>query len=86
MSVRVKALPMDFDKMSSVQLNKYAKEMWEHVVTLEKELYDLQERQKRQDYDVRYEYCYWSSRIRTFKIMAPNLSDDGTFRAPKAAE
>ncbi len=52
MSVRIKPLPLDFDKMTGVQLKAYAKEIWENIVCMEKELYDLQERQKRQDYDV----------------------------------
>lgn len=34
-------------------LKKKASELWEAIVKLETEKYDLEERQKRQDYDVR---------------------------------
>ena len=38
--------------MDSDQLGGKAKELWETIVRLETEKYDLEERQKRQDYDV----------------------------------
>ena len=34
------------------QLRSKANELWETIVRLETEKYDLEERQKRQDYDV----------------------------------
>ena len=34
-------------------LKKKAEDMWNQIVKLETEKYDLEERQKRQDYDVR---------------------------------
>jgi hypothetical protein len=34
-------------------LRKKAAELWQSIVTLETEKYDLEERSKRQDYDVR---------------------------------
>ena len=39
-------------------LRNTATEMWQTIVRLETEKYDLQERQKRQDYDVSTEYHY----------------------------
>ena len=38
--------------MDSDQLGNKAKELWDTIVRLETEKYDLEERQKRQDYDV----------------------------------
>lgn len=51
LSFRVKALEiegLDMDK-----LKEKTKELWEQVVKLETEKYDLEERQKRQDYDLK---------------------------------
>ena len=42
--------------MDSDQLGGKAKELWETIVRLETEKYDLEERQKRQDYDVSIPY------------------------------
>ena len=50
LSIRIK--PLDVDAMDSDQLQSKAKELWETIVKLETEKYDLEERQKRQDYDV----------------------------------
>ena len=50
LSIRIK--PLDVDAMDSDQLASKAKELWETIVKLETEKYDLEERQKRQDYDV----------------------------------
>ena len=38
--------------METDQLKAKASELWEIIVRLETEKYDLEERQKRQDYDV----------------------------------
>jgi hypothetical protein len=40
--------------METDQLKSKASELWELIVRLETEKYDLEERQKRQDYDVSY--------------------------------
>ena len=50
LSIRIK--PLDVDAMDSDQLGAKAKELWDTIVRLETEKYDLEERQKRQDYDV----------------------------------
>ena len=50
LSIRIK--PLDVEAMDSDQLQSKAKELWETIVRLETEKYDLEERQKRQDYDV----------------------------------
>merc|ERR1712029_99037 len=46
LSIRIK--PLDVDAMDSDQLSAKAKELWETIVKLETEKYDLEERQKRQ--------------------------------------
>ena len=44
-----------------LQLRGKANELWETIVRLETEKYDLEERQKRQDYDVSIEIiCYFN--------------------------
>jgi len=50
LSIRIK--PLDLDGMSQDDLASKANELWETIVRLETEKYDLEERQKRQDYDV----------------------------------
>ena len=70
LSIRIK--PLDLDAMDGEQLNNKATELWDTIVRLETEKYDLEERQKRQDYDVSSKYlliitynyqkstiCYW---------------------------
>ena len=52
LSIRIK--PLDLDSMSSDDLVSKANELWDTIVRLETEKYDLVERQKRQDYDVSY--------------------------------
>ncbi len=51
-SFRIK--PLDVDGMSLEALKKKASELWEAIVKLETEKYDLEDRQKRQDYDVSF--------------------------------
>ncbi len=50
LSIRIK--PLDLEGMDSDQLRNKANELWDTIVRLETEKYDLEERQKRQDYDV----------------------------------
>jgi troponin T len=50
LSIRIK--PLELDGMDSDGLKEKATELWEVIVRLETEKYDLEERQKRQDYDV----------------------------------
>jgi troponin T len=52
LSIRIK--PLDLDGMSQDDLVSKANELWETIVRLETEKYDLEERQKRQDYDVSF--------------------------------
>jgi troponin T len=51
LSFRVK--PLTVDGMSVDELRKKASQLWDTIVQLESDKYDLEERQKRQDYDVR---------------------------------
>merc|ERR1712029_1303667 len=51
LSIRIK--PLDVDAMDSDQLQSKAKELWETIVKLETEKYYLEEKQKRQDYDLK---------------------------------
>ena len=50
LQIRVKALQTD--GMNIDRLKAKAQEMWDQIVKLETEKYDLEERSKRQDYDV----------------------------------
>ena len=59
LSIRIK--PLDLDGMSSDDLVSKANELWDTIVRLETEKYDLEERQKRQDYDVSYKSIFFST-------------------------
>lgn len=50
LSFRIK--PLAIEGLSESKLREKAQELWELIVKLETEKYDLEERQKRQDYDV----------------------------------
>lgn len=52
LSIRIK--PLSIDGLSADNLRTKAQELWECIVKLETEKYDLEERQKRQDYDVSF--------------------------------
>lgn len=54
LSFRVK--PLEIEGLSNDELKSKAKEMWEAIIKLETEKYDLEERQKRQEYDVSRKY------------------------------
>lgn len=43
---------LEFEGLGEEQLRKKAADMWDQIVVLESEKYDLEERRKRQDYDV----------------------------------
>lgn len=51
LSFRIK--PLDIENLTVDKLKQKATELWDAIVKLETEKYDLEERQKRQDYDVR---------------------------------
>lgn len=50
LGLRIKAL--NIEGLAVDDLRKKAGELWDQIVQLESEKYDLEERQKRQDYDV----------------------------------
>lgn len=50
LSIRIK--PLSIEGLSTDKLRHKAQELWDCIVKLETEKYDLEERQKRQDYDV----------------------------------
>lgn len=50
LSFRIK--PLTLDGLNATALKSKASELWEAIIKLETEKYDLEERQKRQDYDV----------------------------------
>lgn len=56
MSFRVK--PLDIDGLSVDDLKKKATQLWDMIVQLESDKYDLEERKKRQDYDVSITWLY----------------------------
>ncbi|OQR77996.1 troponin T-like [Tropilaelaps mercedesae] len=51
LSMRVQ--PLQIEGLSVDDLKKRAKDLWERIVNLESDKYDLEERQKRQDYDLK---------------------------------
>lgn len=53
LSIRIK--PLEIEGLSIDKLRAKATELWETIVKLETEKYDLEERQKRQDYDVSFD-------------------------------
>ena len=50
LSIRIK--PLDVDSLDSEQLKNKAGELWDTIIRLETEKYDLEARQDRQNYDV----------------------------------
>ena len=52
LSIRIK--PLDVDSLDSDQLRNKAGELWDTIIRLETEKYDLEERQERQNYDVSF--------------------------------
>lgn len=50
LSFRVK--PLEIEGLSTDKLRQKAQQLWDQIVQLESDKYDLEERQKRQDYDV----------------------------------
>ena len=55
-SLSIRIRPLELDGMDIDSLKEKGKELWEQIVKLETEKYDLEEKVKRQDYDVRWEY------------------------------
>ena len=53
-SLSIRIRPLELDGMDTEDLQVKAKELWDLIVKLETERYDLEERTRRQDYDVRY--------------------------------
>lgn len=57
LSIRIK--PLAIDGLGVDKLREKANELWAQIVKLETEKYDLEERQKRQDYDVSIQQVYF---------------------------
>lgn len=51
-SLAIRIKPLDLTGFGEQKLRAKAVELWDLIVKLETEKYDLEERQKRQDYDV----------------------------------
>lgn len=68
-SLTFRVKPLQIHGLSIPKLQSKARELWDTLVKLETEKYDLEERQKRQDYDVRI--C----RIRDFPFSKLKLDD-----------
>merc|ERR1712133_298893 len=51
LSIRIQ--PLDVDNLSEFKLRAKAEELWVEIVKLETEKYDLEQRSKRQDYDLK---------------------------------
>merc|ERR1712172_67086 len=52
-SLSIRIRPLELDGMDQDDLKSKAKELWEMIVKLETERYDLEERTRRQDYDLK---------------------------------
>merc|ERR1711934_882539 len=52
-SLSIRIRPLELDGMDQDDLKNTAKELWELIVKLETERYDLEERTRRQDYDLK---------------------------------
>merc|ERR1712032_877313 len=52
-SLSIRIRPLELDGMDQDDLKSTAKELWEMIVKLETERYDLEERTRRQDYDLK---------------------------------
>ena len=64
--------------MDSDDLKTKAKELWELIVKLETERYDLEERTRRQDYDVRIKE--WYKALLCSAPKAPNFGTNAPFQ------
>ena len=53
LSIRIK--PLDLDGLGKAGLKEKAEDLWQNLIRLETEKYDLEDRQKRQGYDVSWE-------------------------------
>lgn len=53
MALAVRVQPLVIEKLSTAELKQKAHQLWDAIVRLESEKYDLEERRKRQEYDVR---------------------------------
>lgn len=73
LSFRIK--PLEIEGLAVDQLKEKAKELWEQVIKLETEKYDLEERQKRQDYDLK-ELSERQRQINRNKAMKKGLDPD----------
>lgn len=64
LAVRVK--PLNIESLTVAELRQKAQSLWDAIVRLESEKYDLEERKKRQEYDVSVDYSiklWWISVI-----------------------
>jgi len=52
-SLSIRIIPLELDGMDPEDLKAKAAELWEQIVKLETERYDLEERTRRQDYDLK---------------------------------
>merc|ERR1712029_949150 len=52
-SLSIRIRPLELDGMDHEDLKSKAKELWDQIVKLETERYDLEERTRRQDYDLK---------------------------------
>merc|ERR1719276_166302 len=52
-SLSIRIRPLELEGMDQDDLKSKAKELWELIVKLETERYDLEERTRRQDYDLK---------------------------------
>lgn len=73
LSIRIK--PLEIDGFSIEKLRSKANELWDTIVKLETEKYDLEERQKRQDYDVSKKEKTFEEKIRITQFSQTQLKE-----------
>lgn len=76
LSIRIK--PLEIEGLSIDKLRAKATELWETIVKLETEKYDLEERQKRQDYDVSFETINSYDRKNIFLFLSEQSGSIGS--------
>ena len=59
LSIRIK--PLDLESLDSDGLRQKATDLWDTIIRLETEKYDIEEKQKRQNYDVSFFFFHFSN-------------------------
>lgn len=82
LSFRIK--PLAIEGFSVQKLQFKATELWDQIVKLETEKYDLEERQKRQDYDVKTFFFFFLTNVLEFYENVSNVLVERVERTSEA--